>query len=56
MSQFSIIKFGFAGEIAGANVPPPPEMPMGCQRGAWASELTETSPLSRPSSSERRLK
>ena len=31
MSQFSIIKFGSAGEMAGVNMAPPPEMPMGCQ-------------------------
>ena len=53
MSQFSIIRFGSAGEIAGVNMPPPPEMPMGCQGGAWAGELGGTSPLSRQSPNER---
>jgi hypothetical protein len=56
MSQFSIIKFGSAGEIAGVNMPPPLEMPMGCQRGAWAGELAGTIPLSRQSPNERRFK
>ena len=56
MSQFSIIKFGFAGEIAGANMPPPPEMPMGCQRVAWATELAGMSPLIRQSPKEKPFK
>ena len=56
MSQLSIIKFGFAGEIAGANMPPPPEIPMGCQRVAWAGELAGTSPVSKQSPSKRRFK
>jgi hypothetical protein len=31
MSQFNIIRSGSAGEIAGENMPPPPDSPMGCQ-------------------------
>jgi len=31
MSQLSIIKFGAAGEIAGLNMPPPPDKPTGSQ-------------------------
>jgi len=56
MSQFNIIKFGSAGEMAGVNMPPPPEMPMGCQAGVWAGELAGRSPMSVPSHSERRFK
>src|SRR5712671_2796537 len=56
MSQLSIIRFGSAGEIAGENMAPPPEMPMGCQRGAWAGESGGTNPPSRQSANERRLK
>src|SRR5258706_14017506 len=56
MSQLSIIRFGSAGEIAGENMAPPPEMPMGCQRGAWAGELAGTKPPSRQSPNERRFK
>src|ERR1041384_5040005 len=29
MSQFTIMRFGSAGEIAGANIAPPPERPTG---------------------------
>jgi hypothetical protein len=32
MSQFSIIRFGSACEIAGLNIPPPPDKPAGSQR------------------------
>ena len=56
MSQFSIIRFGSAGEIAGVNMPPPPEMPMGCQAGAWAGELAGRSPMSRQSPSRNSFK
>ena len=56
MSQFNIIKLVYTGEIAGVNMPPPPEMPMGCQGGAWAGELSGTSPLNRQSQNERRFK
>ncbi len=31
ISQLSIIKLGSAGEIAGENMPPPPDRPMGSQ-------------------------
>jgi hypothetical protein len=56
MSQFNIIKFGSAGEIAGVNMAPPPEMPMGCQAGACAGELAGNSPLSRQIQKERHFK
>src|SRR5260370_38384063 len=47
MSQLSIIKFGSAGEIAGVNMAPPPEMPMGCQCGVWNAEFAVAGPRSR---------
>jgi hypothetical protein len=56
MSQLIIIKFGFAGEIAGANIPPPPEMPMGCQGVAWAGEVMGANALRRQSANESRFK
>jgi hypothetical protein len=37
ISQLSIIRFGSAGEIAGVNIPPPPDKPTGSQ--LWISDL-----------------
>jgi hypothetical protein len=36
MSQLIIIKFGSIGEIAGENMPPPPDNPMGSH---WADKM-----------------
>ena len=37
MSQLSIIRFGSAGEIAGVNMPPPPDRPVASQEIASAA-------------------
>jgi hypothetical protein len=38
MSQLIIIQSGFRGEMAGANMPPPPERPWGVQPRSFADE------------------
>ncbi len=47
MSQLSIIRFGSAGEIAGVNMPPPPDRPVASQGIASAAPAVrlETSAL-----------
>ena len=62
MSQFSIMRFGSAGEMAGENMPPPPERPTGSHElgldsglaGVCAEPVAASSPSSPSTLTERR--